>query len=89
VRRSDIVLLSPLCAAAKEYDDRLPIPAEIHAIARAEIDTIFKNAAAHAFGIRSIALLQPRDRDRYLGCGLWIEPIKPRPNGLWPAVSRY
>jgi hypothetical protein len=60
LRRFDVPILPLLGAPAEQNDDLVSILAEVHAIARAEVDLQLKDTGADALHIGRIACFQPR-----------------------------
>jgi hypothetical protein len=63
----DIALLALLGATSQQDHQHIAIAAEIHPVARPEIQSVFKHALASRLYVGEVALLHPGDRACHLG----------------------
>jgi hypothetical protein len=59
LRRLNILVLAFLRTAADQNHNPFVIAAEVNAVARAEVDRVFKQAGADALGIRRNSIIEP------------------------------
>jgi hypothetical protein len=76
LRRRDVVALALLRPATNQDHEAFPILTEIDAIARAEINLLFKDATADAPGIGQFSLFHARKSNRDLGGRSRIQALK-------------
>ena len=55
----DVRSLSPLVTAAKQDDQRSPLPGEVHPVAGTSVDAEFRYATADCFRIAKVASAHP------------------------------
>lgn len=76
-RQVNIALLAFFRAAAEEDHERVAVLAEVKAVARTKVDTVFVNASANALGVGEIALLDACQSSCHL-CGRFsVQTVRP------------
>lgn len=75
----DVVLLILFCSAPKKNHNLIALFAKVHAVARAKIDLVFKNARSNTLNVREVTLPYAIQGGGHLPRGFRIQPVEPRP----------
>src|SRR5580700_9616737 len=77
LRPPDIQLLALFRATAKQNDEPSAFPSKIDAVAGAEVNPVFENAAANTFDVRQVAVRNAFQRRGHFRGGLHVQRAQP------------